>query len=143
MKKLVLFVSVLALGLTSCSKDDDGGSSASLEGKWEYSKDGMSVNGNEALLDYDHSENCPKDYMQITATTVVDHYFYNDGTPECDEEIDSSTYTRDGNTLSVTVDGTTYTGEILQLDGSTLKIATEEEEVQGQNVRYITVYTRR
>lgn len=141
MKKLVLFVSVLALGLTSCSKDDDGGgTSASLEGKWEFSKEGVAANGQEALTDYDHTEGCPKDYLQIGATTVVDHSFFKDG-EDCVDETSSTTYSRSGNTLTITEGGQTYTSEIMVLDGSTLKIK-DSETVGGQTFDYITVFTR-
>ena len=45
MKKILfLFVSTLALGLTSCSKDDDSDSTpASIEGKWDYFQEGVLV----------------------------------------------------------------------------------------------------
>lgn len=138
MKKLVLFVSVLALGLTSCNKDDDGGTSAALEGNWEYSREGIAANGQEALTDYDHTDGCSKDYTVITATSVVDHSFGEN----CEEFLTTATYTRSGNTLTTTYEGQTFTSEILQLDGSTLKISTPET-FEGQTMNYITVYTRR
>jgi glutamine cyclotransferase len=141
MKKLVLFVSVLALSLTSCNKDDEGGTSAALEGRWEFTKEGVAANGQEALSDWNHAEGCTKDYTDITATTITDHLFFNEGT-DCIEESDAYTYTRSGNTITMTQGSASSTAEIMQLDGSTLKIKMTET-FNGQSMDYITVFTRR
>ena len=140
MKKFaLLFVAVLTAGLTSCSKDDDN-AQASLVGKWEYSKEGVSVNGIEQLENYDHSTGCDKDFSMITATAIIDHTFEGSG---CTEFLDNYTYTRSGNTITVTDDeGGVQPFQILQLDNSTLKTKTSVS-IQGTTFDYITVYTRR
>lgn len=143
MKKLcLLFVSVLTLGITSCSNDDDSSTSASLEGKWEYFEEGVGGNGQELLTPYDHTAGCSKDFAIITATTVTDHSFDMEGTPAaCTEETFSTPYTRNGDTLTITMGTESYNAQIVQLDGSTLKIKSSET-VQGQTIDYITVYKR-
>lgn len=120
MKKIILmavaFVSFATI--TSCSKSDD---QAALTGKWEQLREGVAANGQEVLQDYVHESGCSKDYVMITATTVVDHSFYNDGTG-CAEDIYTSTYTRSGNTITISSQGFTSTAEIKTLDSNTLKI---------------------
>lgn len=140
MKKLILlFVACISLtSITSCSKDDDG-SSASLQGKWEYSKEGIGANGQEVLTDYEHTTGCNKDFIQITATTVTDHSFFNDG-DGCQEETFSTSYTRNGNTLTTGSGADASVGEILTLDGSTLKVKYSDSDFPGVN--FITVYKR-
>lgn len=140
MKKLaLLFVAVLAVGVSSCSKDDDS-SGAALEGKWEYTKDGGIIQGQEVLTNYEHTEGCAKDYIQITSTTVTEHNFWGS---ECEEETYVDNYTRNGNTLTITVEGETYTATILQLDNNTLKIKGQEMTEGGITFSDVTVYTRR
>jgi hypothetical protein len=121
MKKIILlavaFVSLATI--TSCSNDDDNNQSASLEGKWEYFKEGVASGGQEVLVDYEHQAGCAKDYSMVTATTIVDHTFF--GT-SCTEDVTTSNYTRNGNIITVTIGGETFTSEIKTLDGSTLKI---------------------
>ncbi len=140
MKKLaLLFVAVLTAGLTSCSKDDDKGQ-ASLEGKWELSKEGPSVNGVESLENYMHATGCAKDFSMISATGIADHSF--EGT-DCTEFLDNYTYTRSGNTITLKdEENDTQVFEIMQLDNSTLKTKTSFS-LQGTTFDYITVYVRR
>ena len=139
MKKLVLFAAILALGVTSCSKDDDDNKQAELVGKWEYAQEGSYIMGQEFLTAYQHAAGCTKDFMVLTASTVVEHNF--DG-PQCTEDIYTDTYTRNGNTLTLMIDGEAQLAEIVQLDNSTLKIKTTET-FEGQTIGFVTVYTRK
>ena len=140
MKKLaLLFVAVLAVGVTSCSKDDDA-AGASLEGKWEYSKEGGIIQGQEVLTPWQHAAGCTKDFTLITATTIVNSEFSGS---DCSEYNDTETYTRNGNTITVNRDGDIFTGTILQLDNTTLKIKGEEMTEGGITYSDVTVYTRR
>lgn len=138
MKKLaLLFVSVVTLGITSCSSDDKV-TEAELQGKWEYSQQGTVIAGQEVLTVYPHTANCQKDYVQISETTFVDHKFTSE---ECLENTTTRTYTRSGNTISTTAAGQTLTGEIMNLTSTSLKIKTTQT-IQGQNLSYVVVYTR-
>lgn len=139
MKKLVLFAAILALGVTSCSKDDDNNQQAELAGKWEYTHEGSVVMGQEFLVPYTHEDGCTKDYMVLTASTVVDHTFSGS---TCAEDIYTDTYTRNGNTLTLMIDGEAQVAEIVVLDNTTLKIKATEV-IEGQTVGYVTVYTRK
>lgn len=139
MKKLVLLAAVLALGVTSCSKDDKKDNQAELAGKWEYTHEGNVVMGQEFLTPYEHTQGCTKDFMVVNATTVVDHSF--EGST-CTEDIYTQAYSRNGNTLTVMVDGQPEVAEILVLNNSTLKIK-YSEVIEGQSVGFVTVYTRK
>jgi hypothetical protein len=138
MKKIILlFVAIVSLSsITSCSNDDD--SDASLIGKWQYTKEGISANGQEALTDYEHAEGCTKDYIQITATTVTDHTFYNDG--DCTEDTFTVNYSRNGSTLTVGTGSDASVAQIATLTDTTLKITYTDSDFPG--VLYVDVYTR-
>lgn len=138
MKKIILlFVAIVSLSsITSCSNDDDN--DASLIGKWQYTKEGISANGQEALTDYEHAEGCTKDYIQITATTVTDHTFYNDG--DCTEDTFTVNYSRNGSTLTVGTGSDASVAQIATLTDTTLKITYTDSDFPG--VLYVDVYTR-
>ena len=118
MKKIiVLFVTLVSLSaITSCSNDDDS-NSGSLEGKWEFSKYGYSLAGQEFLFDYEHTSGCTKDYIVFTSNTTTNHSFSDIGSG-CVEDIDNATYTRNGNVLT---SNTGETIEIVSISTTTLK----------------------
>ena len=140
MKKLsILTLSFVALSmsLVSCSKDDNNGSttSASLVGKWEYSKEGSTVNGQEVLEAYTGNETgCSKDYIDVTATAVTDVDYDSTNTP-CEMTTYTINYTKTGNTLITTFNGMEFTSTIVTLTSTELKI----KDAEG----YVTVYTRK
>ena len=139
MKKIVLlFVSVLSAGLllTSCNKDDDSGSSASLEGKWYFSKNGAMVDGNEFLVDYVNECPTKKDYLEIASNGTFANVSYFDDCTTTD--IFSGTWVRTGDVITTTVAGETpESGTILSLTSSTLKLSFTD--VDGT---YLVVLTR-
>ncbi|KAF2519410.1 hypothetical protein E0W68_03415 [Flavobacterium salilacus subsp. salilacus] len=141
MKKVFLLAAIAFAGLTitSCSSDDDGGS-ASIEGKWYYSEEGFSAVGQEDLSDYDdHEAGCEKDYIEFVEGGVFrDVDFFNS---DCEFDTETSTWTRNGNTLTIGTGTDAVTENIATLSGSTLKI-TVSETFEGQTFNYVTVYTR-
>lgn len=136
MKKIiVLLVAMVSFSaLTSCSKDDDG---PSLQGKWEYLKEGVASGEQEVLEDYSHQSGCAKDYSMITATTIMDHSF--NGTA-CTEEITTTPYTRNGNTITITFGGETFTAVIKSLTSTTLKVYFTDPD--SPTVSEVTVFKR-
>lgn len=118
MKKIILlFIAFVSLSaMTSCSDDDDS-NSGSIEGKWEFSQYGYVLAGQEFLFDYEHSSGCAKDYIVFTSNTTTSHTFFNYGSG-CEEEIDTETYTRNGNILTSSNDETI---EIVSISDTTLK----------------------
>lgn len=139
MKKIIFIAVVLGsfLTLTSCSKDDSNEESASLIGKWEFSKEGIAAQGQEILVDYEHETGCAKDFSTITATTIVNTSFYGSN---CSQDIDNSTYTRSGNIITVINDGDTSTTEIKTLDNNTLKVYSTDSD--SPQLTYVTVFKR-
>ena len=73
--RIILFVSVLILGLnlTSCGGDDGPTTSAEIFGKWELYKTGDKDGGSEYLELYEHQAGCIKDYVVFS----VDGNFIN------------------------------------------------------------------
>ena len=133
--KKILF---LCLGVTmfaSCSSDDSSSSSSSIVGSWEYSKEGAIVNGQEVLVDYENDCATSNDYIQFLDNgTLNDVYYWDD----CEEDITPGTWSKTGNTATVTIDGETQTANILTLNSTTLKVSYEED-----GFTYLQVYTRR
>ena len=139
MKKILLFVSFLAISLTSCSKDDDsssdGGSTpAAIEGKWAFSKEGAIVGGNETLFDYAHECATKKDYVELVAGGVANDVYY---PSDCVAETTTGTWTRSGNNVTLNVGGISQTAEIVVLDATTLKVKYTES-----GMTMLQVYTR-
>ena len=138
MKKFAFLFVAVATVFTSCSDDNDS-KSAKLPGTWEFAKQGSVVGGQEVLVDYDHTAGCPKDYIVIDADKFVEHDFTGD---DCLESTDTTTYTRSGNTITITSGGETVTGTIMQLTSSTLKLKTSTT-FEGTTYDFITVLTRK
>ena len=65
--RIILFVSVLILGvnLTSCGGDDGPSTSADIVGKWELYKIGDKDDGTEYLELYEHQAGCSKDNIEF------------------------------------------------------------------------------
>lgn len=136
MKKIIVLLVVLLSfsALTSCSKDDDA---ASLQGKWEYFKEGTATDGVEVLEDYAHQAGCSKDYSMITSTSIMDHTFSGS---TCTEEISTIPYTRSGNTITTTFGGSSFTAEIKTLNDSTLKVYFTDPDFPGE--AEVTIFKR-
>lgn len=137
MKKFtVLFVSVLTIGLTisSCSKDDGDGA-GSLEGKWNFSKEGVVAGGQEMLVDYSGNEaGCTKDYVTFSAGGTFADVDYDSFETACEMFTDNGTWVKSNNTITITSGGSTDSAEILSLTSSELKI----KDADG----YILLFTR-
>lgn len=128
-KGSILFLSALALSLGSCSSDDNGNStSGSIVGKWTYSKVGF---GSNNLINYpDHEEGCDKDYVELTASGTFIDVDYDSFDSPCEVFTDSGTYSKEGNSLTITYEGDDLdTVEIVLLTNSQLKIKNDEGEV--------------
>lgn len=128
MRKITILVaSAFAFGLTftSCSGDDDS-NGGSIVAKWNFSTVKYTVNGTVAYNGpYDDNEvGCASDNIEIfeNGTALETDYFNSD----CDFETYPSTYTRDGNTLTVTDDGDVTEIEIVELTSSKLVLRSSD-----------------
>ena len=142
MKKLiVLFLSVMTSGLllTSCSDDDESGSS--IEGKWDFFQVGISALGQEILEPYEHQEGCDKDNLNFKSGGVLDaEEFFNNG-EGCDSDIEIGSWAKSGSTLTFTFEGELVEATIVTLDSSTLKLNVSEE-FEGQPLNLVLVLKR-
>lgn len=123
LKNLIVILSIAFIGLSSCSKDSSSGqgTGGALEGKWQFTKDGVMVNNQEVLDNYAHTSGCTKDYVEIlTGNVIKEHYFNN---PNCQETIDVGAWSRTNNNLVFTYPNQSNTTlEILELTSTTLKV---------------------
>jgi hypothetical protein len=137
----ILVASALVMGLsfTSCGSDDDSNNS-SIVGKWNFSTAKYTVNGTVTYNGpYDDNEvGCAADNVELFAngTALETDYFNSD----CDFDTYPSTYTRNGNTLTVTDDGDVNTLEILELTSNKLVLRssyTFEGETEISEITFI------
>lgn len=144
MKKIKFFLFALALSgaaFTSCSDDDNDSTSASLEGKWYFEQEGISTNGQDVLSPWDNTEGCSKDYIELLDAGVYKEKFFYAG---CTTEENTATWSRNGNTLTVT-DGTDVTTvEIENLTESNLRVRAVDPDLStGTTTVYqVVTYTR-
>lgn len=142
MKKLsIALLSVMAIGFaTSCSDDDsNGGTSGTLEGKWIYDKTGVAAQGQEALLPYSHQEGCDKDYIEFVSGGSYKEVEYSGS--ECDVFTETTTWSRNGNTLTVGTGEDAMNGTIERLTGTDLRVKTTVD-YEGQTQTFIATYKR-
>ena len=134
----ILLALVLSTGFfaTSCSSDDNGGETlAPLTGKWNLSKVGTEVSGQEVLNDAPQNQSgCNKDYLELKIDNTVMKGDYYSAVSPCDLDIDAGIYSRSHNDLTTAIDGVTKTQDILNLKLHELKL----KDANG----VITVYTR-
>ena len=135
--KRILFVVALGLGMfaTSCSSDDNEGETlVPIQGKYNLSKQGGIVNGQEVLGDAPANQaGCNGDYLDLRVSNAAVYGDYN-GT-NCALVETTGTYVRSHNDLTVTIGGVTTTSDIMNLTNKELKLKDKATGV-------ITVYTR-
>ncbi|KRB57860.1 lipocalin family protein [Flavobacterium sp. Root186] len=137
--KSILFVLALSLGMfaTSCSNDDNEGETiVPLQGKYNLSKTGTIVDGQEVLVDaLENQEGCTanRDYLELklsNAAVIGDYSGENCALVET-----TGTYVRSHNDLTITIGNASSTSDIMNLTNKELKI---KDKATG----IITVYTR-
>ena len=134
MKKILLFVAVLAVGLTSCSDDDD---KKGIIGKWTFDQTGLMINDQEEYEAYQHSPGCPKDYIEFDTDDIARNVQYETEEIQCFPNEDLFTWSKDGDTLTLTSGGVTSTFEIITLSNSTLKL-----KYVSQGTAYYSIFKR-
>jgi hypothetical protein len=144
MKKLsILFLSVLALGMTvvSCSKDDDNEAAASIEGKWNVSK--MSITGlGLPAQEIDNPENAPgcnKNYLEIKTGGVAIEGTY-EGTA-CKLSTVTGTWVKDGNKITIKLGADTEVFDVVSVTSSGMTLGTTYTE-SGITMTVNTIFTR-
>ncbi|HBI00284.1 MAG TPA: lipocalin family protein [Flavobacterium sp.] len=122
----LLFAFAVTIGLfaTSCSDDDNEGETLlPVVGKWNVSKVGSIISGQEVLFDYPHNEEgCDKDYLDLKIDNDVNQGEYDSTTTPCDLITETGTYSRSHNNLTTIIDGVSKTQDIMNLTLSELKV---------------------
>lgn len=115
MKKVILvFVWVLILGavFTSCTKEGGNGTVDInlIEGKWLFSKSTATSSGFTIPYTtpyFKNEDGCPKDYVDVLSGGMVKYGNY---PVSCVLESKDGTWTQSGNTITINVTGTSFTG---------------------------------
>jgi hypothetical protein len=121
--------------------NDDSNIVHQFEGTWEYTTEGVAYDGQTVLQDYQHTTECERDHAVISETMVTNFTYTLDNDGNCAQDITNTTYTRSGNTVTLTFDGEVSTAQITQLTATTLELRSTETS-QGQTFEYITIFTR-
>lgn len=122
----ILLALVLSIGLfaTSCSNDDNEGETlAPLSGKWNITKVGTTVGGQEFLVDPPQNEDgCDKDYLDLNLDNTLTEGDYDSATTPCALETTPGIYSRSHNDLTTVIDGVTKVQDIVNLTLTELKL---------------------
>jgi hypothetical protein len=135
--KQILFVVALSFGMfaTSCSSDDNEGETiVPIQGKYNLSKQGVIVDGQEQLVDAPANQaGCPGDYLdlRLSNTAVIGDYQGSN----CALTETTGTYVRSHNDLTLTIGNVSSTSDIMNLTNKELKL-------KDKTTGVITVYTR-
>lgn len=134
----LLFAFALTIGLfaTSCSDDDNEGETLlPVAGKWNVTKVGSVIAGEEVLIDApQNEEGCDKDYLDLKINNDVNQGEYDSTTTPCELITETGTYSRSHNNLTTIIDGVSKTQDIMNLTLSELKV----RDAAG----FITVYEK-
>ncbi|WP_438710400.1 lipocalin family protein [Aquimarina muelleri] len=151
MKKLVLLTLLISTIFTSCSSDDDnnGITEANLIGKWQHTN--SIENGEEAILD----ECDLMDTIEFKANNVITTMtFYTNivvensqTTTTCKEDSsETGKWSLSGEIVTNVFENEPYTGKVLELTNTTLKIEYTDEykDQEGNTVTdtHIDTYKR-
>lgn len=155
MKKLILFVTAVALGLgtVACSSDDNSSSKTkdSLQGQWLEVRT-FSLDKDKNIIEEEkaHNDGCGVDEMEFKGDVVIQTSFYKDYlTKECKSEVDRDEYKLSGKTISVEYreEGEVFTAksEIVELTSAKLILESKEdfEDSTSPVVYYRTEYIKK
>lgn len=112
--------------ITSCSNDDDN-SSASIEGKWEFSQQGETLTTLEAVETY----SCGKDFVIFSQRgNVTSTFYYYNADQQCTSGTETATWTKTNNALTIKYDSDQEdVYEIIELTDH--KLVTKEVDEEG------------
>jgi hypothetical protein len=123
--KSILVALVLSIGLftVSCSDDNEGETLAPLVGKWNITKVGTTIGGQETLIDAPQNQNgCEKDYLNLKIDNTAIEGDYSSIVSPCAITTKTGIYSRSHNNLTLVIDGVTTTQDIVNLTLSELKL---------------------
>lgn len=147
MKKIsVLFVSILILGtvFTSCTKDDSGPVDMNfIEGKWNFDKSTATSGAFTIPYSTDYFKNedgCNKDYVELIVGGIAKYGNY---TTACAFEQKLGTWSQSGNTIIISVVGSSFNGtfNVASLSATELLLKIDGT-YQGQSGTFNLYFTK-
>jgi hypothetical protein len=144
MKKFSIFlISLFAFSMffSSCSNDEDSQVPVTFEGKWNFDKMSVTVNGvTSPELDYDGNEpGCAKDYIEFKPGGVLNDGDYSDST--CILNLTVGTWVKSGNIITITSEGIVIPLDVVSLTSTTFKIK-YSETLEGDTVSVNMTFTK-
>ncbi len=121
MNRVTVIAMFLVSGLLlSCSADKEQlATTNSIEGKWKYNVEGMVVNNQVKLFDYQHAAGGSEDVLEIKANGEInDIYYFNDNS----SNVMRGVWFKEGNFITVSFDDQVQVAEIVELSATTLKL---------------------
>lgn len=137
-RMVIVFALVLSIGLfaTSCNSTDEneGKTIAPIEGKWSIVKVGTNIDGVETLTDPPQNvSGCDHDFINLKINNTMTSGDYDSTVSPCALTTVSGTYSKSGAKLTLVINGTTTTYDIVNLTINELKL---------RNGNAISVYIR-
>lgn len=137
-KSILFFVVVLSIGLfvTSCNSSDEneGDTLAPIEGKWSIVKVGTNVDGVETLIDPPQNvSGCDHDFINLKINNTMTSGDYDSTASPCALTTVSGTYSKGDSKVTLVINGTSTTYDIVNLTLTELKL---------KNGNAISVYIR-
>lgn len=133
MKKLFA-LSLLIVGLASCS-DDDNKSSVNLDNLQKRWYNVSTIVGGQKIP-YDGNPSCGKDYLEFQASNVLREIDWTDC--QTDPTTTTGSYSAAEKTLTTVLDGETITYTIKKLSSTSLQLATT---FNGTAITYVFTST--
>jgi len=136
--KSILLALLLSIGLfaTSCNSSDEneGDTIAPIEGKWSIVKVGTSVDGVETLMDPPQNvAGCDHDFINLKINNTLVSGDYDSTISPCALTTVSGTYSKGDSKVTLVINGTSTTYDIVNLTLTELKL---------KNGNAISVYIR-
>ena len=121
--KKILYIIAVSLALSSCSNDDNDDQNATILGKWNYNQVSVTINGEFVVEEYPGNEQgCSKDFLNFRENGTVALTDYSKENTACQSEVKEGTYVMSGTSVSVAIDGGTFSGQITQLTNTTMVV---------------------
>jgi len=137
-KSILFLVLALSIGLfaTSCNSSDEnkGDTLAPIVGKWDIVKVGTNVNGVETLTDPPQNvPGCNHDFIDLKVNNTLVSGDYDSAISPCMLTTVSGTYSKGDSKVTLVINGTSTTYDIVNLTLTELKL---------KNGNAISVYIR-
>ena len=128
----ILFALALSIGLfaTSCNSNDEneGDTLAPLEGKWSIVKVGTNTNGVETLVDPpQNTSGCDHDFINLKIDNTLVSGDYDSTVSPCALTTVSGTYSKGDSKVTLVINGTSTTYDIVNLTLTDLKLKNGNE----------------